>query len=397
MESKLVISSYGSISPLGSTKEEVARNLFNDQTYIRKNVRGDWVGSLSLNAEEIINELIAENSKFKLLDRSVLLSIYASKMAWQGRVKKANIHPENAGVNIGSSRGSTQVFEDRHHDYIKNENSLPLPHTSPTTTLGAVSSWVGKELNLEGPAFSHSVTCSTSLYAIGNAMAWIKAGFSELFIAGGTEAPLTNFTIDQMRAMKIYSSSKEKYPCLAFGQKETNSMVLGEGAASFVIEREEDVISAGIQDYVLIEGIGFANEKINSPTSISSEGTALQKSMTLALKQNGGQGDIDLILAHAPGTLKGDLAELAAINKVFGEDPPHVFSLKWKTGHLLGASAALAIEQAILILKEGKCPRTPYETMAASIAPKKINKILINSIGFGGNAATIILSLKSEI
>ena len=91
-------------------------------------------------------------------------------------------------MNIGSSRGATGILEKRLIDY-KAQEGLPNTHTSPTTTLGAVSSWVGKSLNLKGPAFSHSVTCSTALYALGNASAWIQSAWS-IFLSQEVRKPL---------------------------------------------------------------------------------------------------------------------------------------------------------------------------------------------------------------
>ncbi len=384
----------GSISPLGSSEEEVRQNLFSPHTFIQKNNRGNWVGGLNKDSKEKIKQLIKQNSKFKLLDRSVLLAIYASTQAWNTRKDLGQVKNLSAGVNIGSSRGATDIFEDKHKSYLQHPGELPASHTSPTTTLGAVSSWVGKELNINGPAFSHSVTCSTSLYAIGNAMAWVKAGFSDLFIAGGAEAPLTPFTIDQMKALKIYSDLDQEYPSLPLGTKNKNTMVLGEGAASFVIESQESAIKSGLENWVNIDGIGFANEKMDSPTSISKDGVALSKSMKIALGQDKSDVEVDLIITHAPGTKKGDDAELKAIESVFGNRRPNIISTKWKTGHLLGASSALAIEQAIHMLKAREYPSLPYPNGIKNEI-ETVNKIMINSIGFGGNSASIILSLNN--
>jgi 3-oxoacyl-(acyl-carrier-protein) synthase len=81
---------------------------------------------------------------------------------------------------------------------------------SPTTTLGNISSWVAHDLQSSGPEISHSITCSTALHALLNGVAWLKAGMADKFLVGGTEAPLTDFTIAQMRALKIYSNSAEE-------------------------------------------------------------------------------------------------------------------------------------------------------------------------------------------
>ena len=213
----------------------------------------------------------------------------------------------------------------------------------------------------------------------------------DFFIAGGTEAPLTEFTIDQMKALGIYSKGNNDYPCRPLAPKGSgeNTMILGEGAASFVLERERAARASGFTNYVVVEGLGFANENITSPTSISSDGKALQLAMRSALKNAEREG-VDLVLMHAPGTVRGDLAELNAVEKVFAERP-HVISTKWKTGHALGASSALAIDQAIHILKDQKIPEMPFANLENSV-PESIGSIMVNSIGFGGNAGSLILT-----
>lgn len=391
MSNNLVISAWGSISAVGSNLQEVENSYQSSSHCLAKNGAGFWGGYLGEEAEKEIEKLIASHPKYKLLDRSAILAIYASLQAWKKRIKLGECPLGKGGVNIGSSRGATQILEKRLKDYYKDDNQLPTPHTSPTTTLGAVSSWVGKALNLIGPAFSHSVTCSTSLYSIGNAAAWVGSGMVDFFIAGGTETPLTQFTIDQMRALGIYSDLDSPYPCAPLGTKSIgqNTMVLGEGAASFVIEQREKAVARGINRYYNIAGLGFANENISSPTSISADGKALQLAMKSALKQ-AKMETVDLVLMHAPGTLKGDEAELKAIDRVF-DTLPRLTSFKWKTGHLLGASTAIAIEQAILLLENKMKPNLPYSSLVMPEI-KGISSVMINSIGFGGNAGSIILT-----
>jgi len=100
--------------------------------------------------------------------------------------------------------------------------------------------------------------------------------------------------------------------------------------------------------------------------------------------------DVDVIVMHAPGTIKGDLSELAAIEKIFNNKSPNLTTNKWKVGHTFGASGMLSLELAILMLQHNKYIGTPFNQ---GISPsKKVKKVLVNAVGFGGNAVSILLS-----
>ena len=112
--------------------------------------------------------------------------------------------------------------------------------------------------------------------------------------------------------------------------------------------------------------------------------------MEMALKK-ANLTEVDSIIMHAPGTLKGDKSEYKAINTLFGEKLPHLISTKYTTGHTFGASGALSIELAILMLMHNKLINFPYESLPVG-KPKEVKNIMINATGFGGNAVSIILS-----
>ena len=139
-----------------------------------------------------------------------------------------------------------------------------------------------------------------------------------------------------------------------------------------------------------INGIGFGLEKLVSPTSISESGTGLEKSMLNAM-DDANLTNVDAIITHAPGTIQGDAAELNAILKVFGDIYPILLSNKWIFGHTFGASASLSLELAIHILHNQEFVDFPYPARVSSTA-KEIKHIMINSAGFGGNCASLIIS-----
>lgn len=382
---KIAITAFSSISPLGNNAAVVWKKYLDNEHCFSTQFLDQQltsVATLDPDSKRVIDELRESDSKYKLLDDSVLFALAASRKA----VSEAGWNKNDIfGINIGSSRGATSLFEKHYKEYIETGKSQTL--ASPTTTLGNISSWVAHDLQSVGPEISHSITCSTALHAVLNGLAWLKAGMADKFLAGGSEAPLTDFTIAQMRALKIYSridQTKEPWPNLAFDfEKNQNTMVLGEGAAVCCLEAGEQKNAIAY-----ITGYGYATEILEHNISISAEADCFQKSMKMALK-NEKPEDIDVIVMHAPGTIKGDLTELRAIEKIFGNKLPLLTTNKWKIGHTFGASGLLSLELALLMIQNNTFIGVPFSE--AQNQTKAIKKVLINAVGFGGNAVSILI------
>ncbi len=370
-----------SVSPLGGTSAEVWKNYKLDNHFISKEkFSGEMAFAVFLPQElkKEIEALKGESRRFEHLDESVLYAIYVARKA----VEKAGWgEGENIGINIGSSRGATNLFEKYYRSFL--ESGKADLFASPTTTLGNISSWVAQDLKSMGPEISHSVTCSTGLHAIINGIAWLQSGMAEKFLVGGSEAALTPFTISQMKAMKIYALDDQDYPCRSLDMSKTkNSMVLGEGAGVVCLQNSSK------NSLAKIIGIGYATEELKHSVSISANAECLQKSMKMALG-NYNPDEVDALVLHAPGTLKGDKAEVNAVKKVFKKIPA-ITSNKWKLGHTFGASGILSLELAILMLQNQEFIKVPFSEI--SLQPKKLDKVMINAVGFGGNAVSILIS-----
>ena len=385
MDKKIAITSIQSLSALGSDSAAVWDNYKNQKTLISNQIIGEQsivVAAISDNDMQEIFALQNSDAKYKALDKSVLYAIYVSRKA----AKNAKWNSTDVfGINIGSSRGATELFEKNYNEFLKTGKTPTL--TSPTTTLGNISSWVGHDLQSQGPQISHSVTCSTALHALLNGVAWLKAGMATKFLVGGSEAPLTAFTIAQMQALKIYSKcNTDEYPCKALDlNKKVNTLVLGEGAAVACLE-----IGQNEAALCYIDGIGYATEQLQHNISISDDAECFQKSMVMAL-QNIDVQDIDVIVMHAPGTLKGDSSEMIAIQNLFKKQMPLLTTNKWKIGHTFGASGMLSIEMAILMLQHQEFIGIPFTENKNKKMPLK--KIMVNAVGFGGNAVSVVLTL----
>jgi 3-oxoacyl-(acyl-carrier-protein) synthase len=413
--SKIIsITAIASVSPLGNNPKTIwenyksANHCFTEHFLDHKNT---WVAKLDDDSNTIVAALQQSDIKYKSLDKSVLYAMAASRKAIQNAGWTSN---DVFGINIGSSRGATDLFEKHHREYLETGKAQTL--ASPTTTLGNISSWVAHDLQSSGPEISHSITCSTALHALLNGVAWLRAGMTDKFLVGGSEAPLTDFTIAQMRALKIYSNieqrqlelvalrqaqcdnplgqsepvedllTKNNYPCRALDLEKTqNTLILGEGAAVCCLEmgKKENALA-------YVEGIGYATEILEHNISISAEATCFQKSMKMAL-QDTDLSEVDVIVMHAPGTKAGDLTEYKAIQKVFTSTLPMLTTNKWKIGHTFGASGILSIEMAILMLQHQEFIGIPF--VQEQNPRKQIRKVLVNAVGFGGNAVSVLLSL----
>ncbi|MBD0725422.1 beta-ketoacyl synthase [Flavobacterium sp. L1I52] len=384
MSQIISITGLASISPLGNSSKTIwEKYLSPEHSFSKKKLDNQetWVAELDETSQKIVAELQHSDVKYKTLDKSVLYAMAASREA----VAQAGWDKNSVfGINIGSSRGATELFENHYKEYLETGKAHTL--ASPTTTLGNISSWVGHDLQCTGPQISHSITCSTALHSLLNAVAWLRSGMADKFLVGGSEAPLTDFTIGQMRALKIYSHSEEAYPNQALNlDKKLNSMILGEGAAVACLE-------LGKKDNALafVEGVGYATEILEHNISISAEAICFQKSMKMAL-QNINPEEVDAIVMHAPGTKAGDLTEYKAIQKIFGEKLPLLTTNKWKIGHTFGASGILSVELAVLMLRHNQFVGVPFAK--AQTQTKPIRKVLVNAVGFGGNAVSVLLSL----
>lgn len=385
MNTKISITAFYSISPLGNNTDAVwGKYLDNQHCFTRQflDQQETSIAALSDESKQIIAEIRESDIKYKFLDDSVLFALAASRKA----VEQAGWNQDDVfGINIGSSRGATDLFEKHYKEYMDTGKAQTL--ASPTTTLGNISSWIAHDLQSVGPEISHSITCSTALHALLNGVAWLKSGMADKFLVGGSEAPLTDFTIAQMRALKIYSrinQTEEAWPNLAFDfEKTQNTMILGEGAAVCCLEagEKENAIA-------YVTGVGYATEILEHNISISAEADCFQKSMKMALREEKLE-DVDVIVMHAPGTIKGDLTELRAIEKVFGSKLPLLTTNKWKTGHTFGASGTLSLELALLMLQHDCFIGVPFGRKQFQKMPLK--KILINAVGFGGNAVSILI------
>ncbi|MDU0371477.1 beta-ketoacyl synthase N-terminal-like domain-containing protein [Hymenobacter endophyticus] len=401
----VVIRGRGRVSALGFNPMPVDAAVSPFTTH----ATGVPVAAAPLVTEAALAELRRSTPAFRQLDRTVLLALLAARQAathagWralhnQPLIPNQQQSADNLAVSIGSSRGATGRLEEFHAEFLA-EGAVSAV-ASPLTTLGNVASWVAFDAgSTGGTALSHSSTCSSAFQALGNATAWLRAGMATRFLAGGAEAPLTSFTLAQMQAIGIYSPlAAAAWPCRP-GAGRPSTFVLGEGAAVFALEkvsRADLATEPPTRPVFLLEGVGFGFEAIGSKTGLSPEGQHFQQAIRQVLGQAGvSPAEVDAVVLHSPGTPAGDAAERAALHAVFGEHLPPLLSNKWLLGHTLGASAALSLDFALHILETQQWPAVPFATDLAVPTLQPIRRILVNAAGFGGNAASALVSVLNK-
>ncbi|MEO0734218.1 MAG: beta-ketoacyl synthase N-terminal-like domain-containing protein [Bacteroidota bacterium] len=314
--------------------------------------------------------LSAEFVAAEQLDRSAHLALLAAERAvisadWQGK---------DFAILVGCSRGPTTTWETEFRRF--QAQGTAAPRTSPRTTLGGIGFALARYLGVSSLATSLSVTCSSGFHALLHGVALLRAGMVDRVLVGGTEAPLTDFTLRQLQALRIYAKlpASATHACRPFADP-ASGMVVGEGAAFFALSCEAVVTKP------TLTAVTFAQEKSPSLTGISPDGLALEHTMRQAVVEHGATPD--LVIAHAPGTRRGDAAERSALNSVLENVP--ITSGKWATGHTFGASGPLGLDLGLRILKRGSAKELGYFPVK-----RPVESVLVNATGFGGNVVSVM-------
>lgn len=302
------------------------------------------------------------------------------------------------GVITGSCLGGKETEDDLYYK-VYGLGKLHQPPTSiPKAMSNAVASQVSMEFGLTGATFTTSTACSSANHAIGQAFWLIRQGTLDVAVTGGSEAPLCYGNLKAWETMRVVSPNI----CRPFS-KDRNGMVLGEGAAMFVLETLEAAQARGAKIYAEIVGFGMSADAHHLTMPLA-EGAG--KAMRLALSDgNLSPEQVGYINAHGTGTQANDSMETKAIRLVFKEhaDKLTVSSTKSMHGHTLGAAGAIESAATILALKNKllpptanfneKDPECDLDVIPNEARPAEVEAAISNSFAFGGLNA--VLAFKS--
>ena len=282
----------------------------------------------------------------KKLDRFAQFGIAASVSAIKD--SGLNFSKEDAfrcGVIIGSGIGGIETIEDAQTTCITRSYDRLSPFTVPKMMANAASGNVSIMFGLRGICTAVSTACATAANAIGDAARFIAHGYADVMIAGGAEAAMCKLGMSSFVAARALSTRNDD-PTKASRpwDKDRDGFVMGEGAGILVLEEYEHAVARGARIYTELAGYGTTADAHHITAPIE-EGTGASKAMELALADAGVRPEqIDYINAHGTSTHLGDMAEIRAIKRTFGEDAAHKLSIsstKSHLGHLLGASGGV--------------------------------------------------------
>ncbi len=310
------------------------------------------------------------------------------------------------GAITGTGIGGLKEIEDQNLRMLQKGPRRISPFCVPRLMANAASGNIAINYGLKGPNFSITSACASGSHAMGEAFCNIIAGRSDIIITGGSEAALTPLGLASFCAARSLSTRNDD--CQAASRpfdKDRDGFVLSEGAAILVFEEYQHAKKRGAKIYAEVLGYGATDDGYHITAPLP-DGAGAAKAMELALADAGIEKEkVDYINAHGTGTELNDLAESAAIKKVFGD---HVYKLaisstKSCLGHLLGAAGAVEILACCKTISDSVIPPTinlqnpdPRCDLKIDYVPlharqAKVNITLSNSLGFGGHNACIIL------
>lgn len=390
----LIIRGLSTISALGRSSYEAAIVPSLDRAPAARAPFGERRAIFPFaSAVEVDLGLISRNPRYDRLDRVT----YAALAAVGETLKVANSNRTEIGCfSIGSSRGPTSSIEATFEAHLHEDGRVPV-FTSPCTTAGNISSWVAQEYlarveqKVSIASITTSMTCSSAFHSLLVAKGFVGSGMCRAAVFGGAEACLTPYTVAQLEALRIYTSATDSWPCrpCAAGEDVRSSVALGEGAGTAILQFCDGVAVRGDLEVL---GLGWSMEEIPSATGISADGAAFEQSMRMAAGQLRPGVQVDCVVAHAPGTRRGDEAELQAISRVLGG--VGVVSTKHLTGHTYAASGMLSLALAQALLSGESWKGLPYPAQIPAIWRGLPRAIAINTAGFGGNSITLIVGLR---
>lgn len=408
---RVVVTGIGAVTPIGNNLDEFWNNLL-------QGVSGAAPITL-FNAEKFKTRFACEVKNFdsqlyidkkdaRKMDRYTILSICSADQAIADAGLTAdNVKKERVGVIFGSGIGGFTTFQNEVYDYAKGDGTprftpFFIPKLIPDIAAGHISIKYG----FLGPNFCVSSACATSTNAIIEAVYHMRLGKADVMVTGGGESVVGFAGIGGFNALKALSERNDSPETASRPyDKDRDGFVLGEGAGTLILETLDHALARGAKIYAEVAGCGASADAYHI-TAPHPEGLGAKNVMKLTLEDAGmNAGDIDYINAHGTSTELGDIAEVKAIQDIFGDHlgSINISSTKSMTGHCLGAAGVIEAIACIKAVQEDIVPPTINHFADDPAFDSHINftfnkaqqrtvrAALSNNFGFGGHNACIIV------
>jgi len=326
-------------------------------------------------------------------------------------VEAGTLDPDRAGVIWGSGIGGFQTFMNEAKNFYTGDGTPRFsPFFIPMMITDIAPGHISIRNNLRGPNYATVSACASSTHALIDAFNTIRLGKADVIVTGGSEAAVTEGGIGGFNALKALSTRNDD-PARASRPFDAtrDGFVLGEGGGGILLEDLEHARARGAKIYCEMVGGGMTADA-HHITAPHPEGFGARNVMKNALDDAGlAPGDIDYVNVHGTSTPLGDVAEVKAIQQVFGDDAYklNISSTKSMTGHLLGAAGAVEAMACILSIVHQVVPPTiNHEHVDDALDPKlnftlikaekrEVRAALSNTFGFGGHNASVVFKALS--
>lgn len=310
---------------------------------------------------------------------------------------------DRCGVIVSSGIGGLSITEAEHDRGLSRGWDRVSPFYIPTAICNMAAGQIAIDTGFRGMCTCPVTACAGGTNAVGDAFHYIRDGYADVMLCGGTEAAVTPLAIGGFTSMKALSQATDPNRASIPFDAERSGFVLGEGAAILVLEELQHALDRGAHIYAEFVGYGATCDAYHM-TAPRPDGSGGAKAMAMAIADAGITPDqVDYINAHGTSTHLNDAGETAAVKTVFGDHARKLAmsSTKSMTGHMLGAAGAVEAMFTALSLRDGYMPATihysvPDPECDLDVVPNEgreaqLRYALSNSLGFGGHNGSILL------
>ncbi|MEM7192785.1 MAG: beta-ketoacyl-ACP synthase I [Pseudomonadota bacterium] len=402
---RVVITGIGIVCPIGNNVAEVEASLRAgksgikaEPTYKENGFRSQVAGIPEIDVSEHIDK-----RQLRFMGPGAAYSYIAMEQAIaDAGLEESDISNERTGLIASSGGPSTSNFFTAFDTVInKGAPKRMGPFMVTRCMSSTVSACLATPFKIKGVNYSITSACSTTLHCMGNGTEQIQMGKQDIVFAGGGEE--VDWTLsclfDAMGAMSSKYNDTPETASRPFDATR-DGFVIGGGGGMVVLEEYEHAKARGAKIYAEVTGYGATSDGYDM---VAPSGEGGERSMKLALSTLPQDRRVDYINAHGTSTPVGDVTEMMAVRRVFGDEHPVVTSTKSQTGHALGgAGVHEAIYSLIMQQKGFIAPSINVTELAPELRPDEIctelrdgvelDSVLSNSFGFGGTNATLIMS-----
>jgi 3-oxoacyl-[acyl-carrier-protein] synthase II len=403
---RVVITGVGPITPIGIGKQAFWEAIKSKKSGIGPVSGFDASMFKATSAGEILNwcpENFFPPHRLKRLDRYAQFSVASVKLALEdsGLEYSPDVPQERVGVSFGTALGGVSNAEGQHKAFVHGGPKSVHQTLALQVFGGSAHCNTAIEFGLRGVGTTNSNSCASGNVAIGEALRYIREGWADVMIAGGAEAPLSPLSYGAFAFIRTMSRAHPSVACRPFDQ-DRDGFVMGEGAASLILEEYEHAKARDADIYAEVIGYSLNNDAFHMTTPLPT-GESCVRAMSGALNYARLNADqIDYINAHASSTQLNDANEAFCIRKVFGDRARQipVSGTKAYYGHPLGASAAIEGVICALAIRDRLIPptlnyQTPDPACDLDVVPNEpreaeLRHVLSNAFGFGGINSCVI-------